>query len=117
MAVTVTNLKDSQLDLEVWLYIAGANTDAIAVDASALTVVPTRLSLLEAQWSLTGAAATLEWDQTTDAGLLECAVGNGFVLVKEGIDNPNGAGTTGDVLITNGAGLTSGSVYLRFAKQ
>jgi len=116
MAVTVTNIQDGPRTLVVWLYIAADNADAVVVDASALAGAPTRLSLIEAQWALTGAAATLEWDQTTDAGLLEMTVGNGFILPSEGVKNVAGAGTTGDVMLTNAAELTSGSVYLKFNK-
>lgn len=117
MAVTVTTVTDGPRTVSVWLYIAAANTDAVVLDVSALTPVPTKVQLVEAQWSLTGAAATLEWDETTDVGLLECAVGNGFILCPDGVVNPAGSGTTGDVLLTNAAGLTSGTIYLRFTKQ
>ena len=117
MAVVVTTVNNGPRNLVVELDIALANTDAVVVDVSALSISLGKLSLVEAQWSLTGAAATLEWDQTTDAALLEMAAGTGFMIFDPGSrKDPAGSGTTGDVLLTNAAGLTSGTALLKFRK-
>lgn len=120
MAVTIQTLHDGPKNVVVLLQVALANTDAVVVDYSALTPPPTRLSLVEAQWSLTGAAATLEWEATTDLLALECAVGNGFMSFE---DTPAPdtalatAGGSGDLVLTNVAGLTSGTILLKLRKQ
>lgn len=114
MAVAIQTLNSGSKNLVVLLSIAAANADAVVVDVAA---TDPKLTLVEAQWSLTGAAATLEWDATTDDLLLECSVGYGFMLWNDGVPNPFSAGATGDVLLTNAAGLTSGSIYLKFKKN
>jgi hypothetical protein len=118
MAVTVTTRNNGARNLIVELDIAADNTDAVVVDVSALSISLGKLSLVEAQWALTGAPATLEWDQTSDALLLEMTTGNGFMLFDNGSrKDPAGAGTTGDVVLTNAVGLVSGTVLLKFRKQ
>ncbi len=117
MAVTVTTRNNGPRNLIVELDIAADNSDAVVVDVSALSIPTGKLSLIEAQWALTGAPATLQWDQTTDAALLECTAGSGFMLFHPGArKDPAGTGTTGDVLLTNAAELSSGTIYLKFIK-
>jgi hypothetical protein len=118
LAVTVTTRNNGAHNLIVELDIAADNADAVVVDVSALGIATGKLSLVEAQWALTGAPATLEWDQTSDALLLEMTTGNGFMLFDNGSrKDPAGAGTTGDVVLTNAAELVSGTVLLKFRKQ
>lgn len=113
MAVTVQTIANGPRNLIVNVYVAGSNSDAVVVDVSALGI-STNLTLVEAQWSLTGASALLEWDATTDGPFLELCEGSGFILVPEGITNNSGTGKTGDVLITNSDSLTSGTIVLKF---
>jgi hypothetical protein len=116
MAVTVTTRQHGPRNLVVELDIAADNTDAVIVDVSALGITET-LKLVEAQWAIEGDDALLEWDQDTDAALLEMPAGSGVMFFTEGRKNPGGTGTTGDVLLTNSASVTAGTVVLKFKKK
>lgn len=116
MAVTIQVLNDGPRNYTIQLVIAGANADAVIVNASTVTGI-TNLTFLEGQWSLTGAGAQVEWDATTDLEFLEMTQGNGFEIPSQPIPNNAGTGKTGNVLLTNDIALTSGTAVLKFIKQ
>lgn len=118
MAVVAQVLNDGPKNHTVHLEIALANTTAAVVDASALTGI-TNLRLESAEWSLTGAGAQILWDATANTVLLEMSVGEGSEDYSRigGIPNPQNTGFTGDVLLTNVAGLTNGTAVLHFKKS
>lgn len=115
MAVTVQTIQSSNRNLVVKLYIAGANAAALVIDSA---ITDTNLSLVEAWWSLTGGSAQLLWDANADDVLVDLCAGFGVFYIPEGgLPNPRSAGVTNDVLLTNGAGLTNGTVILKFKKS
>jgi hypothetical protein len=119
MAVTIQTVLDGSRNVLVVLNIALDNTDAVVVDYSALTGVTTNitnLSIAEVQWSLTGGGATLEWDATADTTAVHCCSGSGFFIFPKGLPNNSGAGKTGDLLLTNGAEVTLGTISILLIK-
>ena len=107
--------------------IAGTTGDLTAskmVDISALDAAlgVNGLTLMSAQWALTGCSANLLWDATTDVPIIECSAGEGsqdyskFGGIK---NNAAAANATGDVMITT-TGYTGsgdgGHIYLWFRK-
>lgn len=115
MAVTIQVLSNGPRNYIIQLAIAGANADAVIIDASTVTGI-SNLSFVEAQWSLTGAGAQVEWDATTDVQFLEMTQGNGFEIPAQEIPNNAGAGKSGNVLLTNDIALTTGTAVLKFHK-
>lgn len=83
--------------------VAGELVDEVIVDASALTPVPNNLILHKIEGIFSGFSGALEWDQTTDAGIMPIPDSKGidFHFGKfGGLPNPQGTGTTGDMLLT-----------------
>jgi hypothetical protein len=119
MAVTIQTLQDGLKNVVVVLQIAADNADAVVVDYSTLSGVTTNilnLSIVEIQWSLTGAGAILEWDATTDTVAANLSAGSGFFLFPKGLVNNSGTGKTGDLLLTNAAEVTAGTILLTLQK-
>ena len=125
MAVVLNTIHDGPKNHVVHIGIAGANSDAVVVDASAINATSnpvTNLRLMRVEWGLDSAAgesALLEWDEDTDVTLFEFPEGEGehdFTTIG-GIPNPGGTGSTGDVLLTNAIGLANGSLVLYFKKS
>ncbi len=88
---------------------AGELTDQVIVDASTLSGAPTDLTLIKMWASTTGCAFNLEWDATTDVGLLNFPTDFCEDMCFEkigGIPNNAGTGKTGDILI-NTSGFTA----------
>lgn len=119
MAVVLQILNDGPRNHVVHVDIAGANTAATIVDASAWSGPLTKCKLKKAAWSFVGTTANAQilWDATSDLDLLDMANSDtqDFSDVG-GLLNNAGTGVTGDVLITNAAGLTNGSCTLWFQK-
>jgi hypothetical protein len=115
MAVTIQTIQSGPHNLILNLYIAGINSAATIYTGSATA---DNMSLVQAQWSLTGAPAQILWDATTDDVLVDLCAGNGFFLLEEAaVPNPRSSGVTGNINLTNAAGLTSGTVILKFKKS
>lgn len=119
MAVTLQILNDGPRNHVVHMHVALANAAAVVIDASAWSGPLTECKVVRADWSLTGAAATLLWDATGNVEFLECAVGEGDLDWRKtgGIINNAGTGKTGDILLTNAAGLTDGTITLWCVKR
>lgn len=96
--------------------VSGEETDTPVVDVSALTPVPTTVTIQKIQYATAGCYATLEWDATADTPVaLLAADSEGCIDAKEygGIHSTAGAGVTGDVTITtSGLGTAGDTVYL-----
>ena len=106
--------------------IAGTTGDLTAsklVDISALDsgLGVNGLTLMSAQWGLTGFSAKLAWDATTDVDLIEIPAGSDSQDFSKfgGIKNNAGTGVTGDIMLTT-TGYTAagngGHIYLCFRK-
>lgn len=121
MAVTIQTLNDGARNHVVHLNIAGANTAATVVDASAWSRAAdfTKCKVDKISWSLTGAGAQLLWDATADVTFFECTAGEGEQDFSRfgGLQNNAGAGITGDINLTNAAGVTSGTITLWCKKK
>lgn len=89
-------------------------TDLVVYDNSAFIndTSKGRLMEVEVTGNTPAAVVTLEWDQTTDSPVISMSPGAGEGNVKlrkfGGVKNPNGAGATGDLLLTT-LGLTAGT--------
>lgn len=124
MAVTLQILNDGPRNHVVHMQIALANADAVVIDFSAMssagTFSPaTEVKVVRADWSLTGGGATFSWDATANVDFLELSVGEGDLDWRQtgGLINNSTTGKTGDILLTNAAGLTDGSVTLWCVKR
>lgn len=106
--VDVTYVVDGSKRVIAHVYIAsdgvaGELTDQVIIDASALNPVPNNLTLHKIEGVFSGCSAFLEWDQTTDAGIMTIPDGTkiDFHFTKFiGLPNPQGAGTTGDMVLS-----------------
>ena len=119
MAVTLQILNDGPRNHVVHMHVALANTAAVVIDASAWSGALTECKVVRADWSLTGGGATLLWDATANVEFLECSAGEGSQDYRQtgGIINNAGTGVTGDILLTNAAGLTDGTITLWCVKR
>lgn len=125
MAVTLQTLNDGPRNHVVHMGVALANAAAVVVDVSAMAagggaISPTtEVKVVKVDWSLTGGGATLLWDATANVKFMELAAGEGDHDYRKvgGLINNAGAGKTGDILLTNAAGLTDGQITLWCVKR
>ena len=118
MAVTLQITNDGPRNHIVHMQIALANADAVVIDASAWDGPLTSCKVVQVDWSLTGGGATFSWDGAADVIFLELAEGEGDIDYRRQGGIINNAGTpTGDILLTNAAALTDGSVTLWCVKR
>ena len=128
MAATATQqiIANGPRNLVLKYTIAGTTGDTAAgtlVDVSALDtgIGVNGLTLMSAQWGLTGFSCKLVWDATADIDLIEIPAGEGSQDFTKfgGIKNNSGTGATGDVDFTT-TGYTAagdgGHIYLCFKK-
>lgn len=91
----------------------------LKVDVSALSGAPSKVTIQRIHYCVNGMVATLLWDATTDARIVELA-GDGTLDFTSfgGLPNNAGAGVTGDILLTTtGASLgDSYSIILEMTK-
>ena len=88
---------------------AGELTDQVIFDASTFWGAPLDSTLVKIWASTTGCAFNLEWDATTDVGIMNFPSDRAEEFCFEkigGIPNNAGAGKTGDILI-NTSGFTA----------
>jgi len=128
MAATATQqiIANGPRNLVLKYTIAGTTGDASAValvDVSAIdpNIGVNGLTLMSAQWGLTGFSCKLAWDATTDIDLIELTEGEGSQDFSKfgGIKNNSGTGATGDVMFTTTGYTASGDgghIYLWFKK-
>jgi hypothetical protein len=121
MAVVLQTLNDGPRNHTVHMTILAANAAAVVVDASAWSEAadfPT-CDIVDVKWSLTGAPATLLWDATANVVALELSAGEGHQNYRAvgGLPNSSTTGKTGDVLLTNAVGLTTGHITLQCRKR
>ena len=121
MAVTTQILNDGPRNHVVHLDIDAANTNAVVVDTSAWSQASEypECKVTRIQWSLTGGGAQLLWNATANIEFFECTAGEGDQCYQDigGIINNAGAGKDGDILLTNAAGVTEGSITLWCQKR
>ena len=120
MANVIQVLEDSARNYVIKITGTAPDVAALIVDVSALATPCTRVKLVEAQYDIgTGTVATLLWDATTDVTLITMTEGPGQTLCWQhlgGINNPNAAGSTGDVLLTT-TGTAVYTLTLWFVKK
>lgn len=103
--------------------VAGDLAGEVIADVSTLDPIPTDVKLMRAYGNLSGFAATLKWDATTDVDFLQLADGVDFDFDFRrigGLINNAGAGVAGDVLLdTSGfaAAGDEGHITLEFVKR
>lgn len=126
--VTLRTLLDGARDAVVLAYLkcdgsSGELTDQVIVDASALSPVPTKLTIEELWWDFEGFSALLEFDATTDTPgwkLASAVGGHKDFCVFGGIKDASGTGSTGDILLTT-TGFTAatdeGTLVIRVRKN
>lgn len=104
MANVIQVLEDSARNYVIKITGTAPDVTALIVDVSALATPCVRVRLNEIQYDVgPGTTATLLWDATTDVTLITLTEGPGQTLCFRhlgGINNPNAAGSTGDVLLT-----------------
>ena len=106
--VAIQTLVDGVKNAVLKVYLAsdgaaGELTDQVVVDVSALVGAPTQVTLISAEIATTGCALNLEWDATTDIGILNFPADFCEKLCFEkfgGIPNNAGTGKTGDIVLT-----------------
>lgn len=125
--VTIRKLFDGQRHAVLHVYVAsdgaaGELADQVIVDASDLAGAPTELTIEEAWWSLNGFSGRLEFDQTADSPALVLFAGQSGKMDARpfgGLQDPGGAGGSGDILlITSGftAAGDEGVIILKVRK-
>lgn len=91
---------------------AGELTDEVVVDVSALYGAPAKVHLTRVMHAFRGFDALLEWDATTDKGIMtltpESGVSEADFRDFGGIPNDAGTGVTGDILLTTTGFTASG---------
>ena len=106
--VTIRKLLDGSKLAVFHIYLAsdgssGELSDQVLVDASTLSGAPTKLSICEIEYALTGFSGVLEFDATTDQPVLalvaETPVKHCYKDIG-GIPDPSATGFTGDILLT-----------------
>lgn len=119
MAVTIKILNDGPRNHVVHLEVNGANSAAVVVDASAMSGPLSEVKVNALQWSMNGADSALLWDADVDVEFMDLAAGYGNQLFERvgGLINSSSTGKTGDILLTNGGGVTSGSITLWCKKR
>ena len=129
MAATATQqiIANGPRNLVLKYTIAGTTGDAAAVklvDVSALdsNIGVNGLTLMSAQWGLTGFSCQLLWDATTNVPIIEMPTESSDSQDYSkfgGIKNNAGTGATGDVMFTTTGYTASGDgghIYLCFRK-
>ena len=127
MAATVASqtIHNGARNLVVKSFVSGTTgdiTDTVIVDVSAIDsgIGVNGLTLTEIDWNVTGFTAALEWDATTDVGLIQLdGEGHQDFRAVGGIKNNAGSGATGDVLITTTGYTASGDgghIVMKFRK-
>ena len=121
MAVALQTLNDGPRNHTVHMTILADNTAAVVVDASAWSDAGdfSTCDIKEVSWSLTGAPATLLWDATVNVVALDLFAGEGVQSFDKvgGLVNNSTTGKTGDILLTNAAGLLTGHITLHCRKR
>jgi hypothetical protein len=132
MAFSFQILEDGPRNLVVHVQgVSTTNPADLLVDVSSLSTDPTtkapctRVSLREVSYDVgvddpqAGTAnVTLFWDATVDTQFLLMTSGSGQSICWDhlgGVNNPMGAGATGDVLLSSTGGLFS--ITLKFRKK
>lgn len=111
--VTKQTLIDGQRNLVLQVYIAGdgsgEETGTIIVDVSTFAGNPATVRVNRIQADLSGFAAALLWDATTDVPFLDLIDGRSAQSFRKigGLINNSSTGKTGDILITT-LGLGTG---------
>lgn len=87
-------------------------SEVTKIDISALNApVPTSLSLMEANWSVSSGYVVLEWDHTTNDEMLVCNGSNAISFAEVGgLPDPKASGGTGDIVLTTD-GFADGDSY------
>lgn len=114
--VTIRKLNDGDKYAVLHIYVAsdgaaGELADQVVVDASGLHGAPTKLTIVEAWWSLNGFSGRLEFDATADSpALVLFPSDNGHLSFEEfgGIPDPGASGATGDITLTTSGFTASG---------
>lgn len=125
MAVVLQTLNDGPRNHVIQIDVAGANAAAVVVDASAWSDSGkyTTCDVKSVKWSINGAVATdvveLDFDATANLPIAKLSVGEGSFDWTDvgGIPNATGAGKTGDIVLTSGAGVAEGTVTLHCRKR
>lgn len=104
--------------VQVWLAsdgVAGELSDEVIVDVSALSVAAgqtsiSKLVVEEVKASFTGFSGNLEFDRTTNQGIIGLPDGNDVDInyCKVGGFQDNGSGSTGDVVLNTSGFATAG---------
>lgn len=121
--VTIRNLVDGENVGYAHIYIAsdgssGELTDTVVLDASALAGATPIKEIDEVTWDLIGFTAKLEFDQTTDSTII-LMQGSESICFDHPVTNPQGTGTTGDVVITTTGFASAGDegvITIRYRK-
>lgn len=123
MANTISNVSvsgtgtDNIIVIRLHIISDGSEeSDYVVYDNSAYFNVPSKGRLLKVQASGSSCVCRLEWDQTTDYQIASFDPSNTQELCWKsfgGIQNPNGSGATGDILLTT-ANLDSGDEVTLF---
>jgi hypothetical protein len=82
---------------------AGELSDQVVVDASALSPVPTNVTIERVFGHLVGFTGTLEFEATADVPFMTLPDGESFDFCLEefgGLKDNSGAGASGDVVLT-----------------
>lgn len=104
MAITQRTLVNGRKNIIRLITISGADETATVIyDNSAFVDDVTKGNLMQCKMSGSDCLVQLFWDQTTDSSILAANPINSpkFDFRYEGgIPNPNGAGATGDIIVT-----------------
>lgn len=114
--VTKTSLVDGEVVGVIHVYIASDGTsgdlsDEVILDASTLNGATAIKQIVSVESQLTGFSAIVEFDQTTDSPAVTLPSGEYKTsFLGTPVVNPEGSGTTGDVVLTTSGMTASGDV-------